>query len=141
PVDNKGLLVVGNYGSGKSHLMGVVSTIAEHHESSKHLRHPEVSEKAKKIEGKFKVIRLETGAVEMPFRDIICQGLEKGLGQMGIDYSFPSADQVPNNKDMLFEMMDLFHEKYPDKGLLLVVDELLDYLRGRKEQELTLDLG
>src|SRR5699024_7141643 len=60
---------------------------------------------------------------------------------MGINYSFPSADQVTNNKDMLFEMMELFHNQYPDKGLMLVIDELLDYLRGRKEQELTLDLG
>ena len=29
PVDNKGLLVVGNYGTGKSHLMSVVSSLAE----------------------------------------------------------------------------------------------------------------
>src|SRR3989339_1327604 len=28
PVDNKGLLVVGNYGTGKSHLMSVVSSLA-----------------------------------------------------------------------------------------------------------------
>ena len=60
---------------------------------------------------------------------------------MGIDYTFPAADQVTNNKEMFYEMMELFHEQYPDKGLLLVIDELLDYLRGRKEQDLTLDLG
>ncbi len=29
PVDNKGLLVVGNYGTGKSHLMSVISALAE----------------------------------------------------------------------------------------------------------------
>jgi hypothetical protein len=28
PADNKGLLVVGNYGTGKSHLMSVVSSLA-----------------------------------------------------------------------------------------------------------------
>jgi len=28
-VDNRGMLIVGNYGSGKSHLMSVVSTLAE----------------------------------------------------------------------------------------------------------------
>jgi len=37
--------------------------------------------------------------------------------------------------------MAAFHEKYPDHGLLLVVDELLDYLRSRKDQELILDLS
>src|SRR5260370_17827678 len=29
PSDNKGLMVVGNYGTGKSHLMSVLSAIAE----------------------------------------------------------------------------------------------------------------
>ncbi len=37
--------------------------------------------------------------------------------------------------------MAKFNEKYPDKGLLLVCDELLDYLRARKQQEIVLDLG
>ena len=29
PQDNKGLLVVGTYGTGKSHLMSVISSVAE----------------------------------------------------------------------------------------------------------------
>ncbi|GAE27480.1 exonuclease SbcC [Halalkalibacter wakoensis JCM 9140] len=140
-VDNKGTLIVGNYGTGKSHLMSVISTIAEQDGSSQYINNKRVAEKAKEIEGKFKVIRTEIGAVEMTLRDIICNVLQKELDKLDIDYTFPKADAVTNNKDMLFEMMDLFHEEYPDQGLLLVVDELLDYLRSRKEQDLTLDLG
>lgn len=140
-IDNRGMLIVGNYGSGKSHLMSVVSTVAELERSSQYLQYDKVSEKAKEIEGKFKVIRAEFGAVTMSLRDIICRHLETGLENMGIDYSFPPADQVTNNKDMLYEMMDLFNEKYPNQGLLLVIDELLDYLRSRDEMQLTLDLG
>src|SRR5690625_4879661 len=140
-VDNKGLLIVGNYGSGKSHLMSVISTIAEMEGATNYIKNVAVAEKAKEIEGKFKVIRQELGAVTMSLRDIICQHLEDGLSEMGIDYTFPSVAEVTNNKDMLFEMMELFHEEYPEQGLMLVIDELLDYLRGRKEQELTLDLG
>jgi hypothetical protein len=38
-------------------------------------------------------------------------------------------------------MMEKFTEVYPEQGLLLlVVDELLDYLHTRKDQELILDL-
>ncbi len=37
--------------------------------------------------------------------------------------------------------MGEFNEKYPEHGLLLVVDELLDYLRSRNQQEIILDLG
>ena len=38
-------------------------------------------------------------------------------------------------------MMGKFGEVFPEHGLLLVVDELLDYLRTRKDQELILDLN
>ena len=38
PADNKGLLVVGNYGTGKSHLMSVISSIAEHSDLITHLK-------------------------------------------------------------------------------------------------------
>jgi Family of unknown function (DUF6079) len=39
------------------------------------------------------------------------------------------------------EMRASFHEQYPDHGLLLVVDELLDYPCTRSDHELILDLN
>ena len=38
PQDNKGLLVVGNYGTGKSHLMSVLSAVAERADLASTLR-------------------------------------------------------------------------------------------------------
>src|SRR5574337_1751435 len=38
PMDNKGLLVVGNYGTGKSHLMSVISALAESGDLAMHLK-------------------------------------------------------------------------------------------------------
>jgi hypothetical protein len=61
PVDNKGLLVVGNYGTGKSHLMSVISAIAENTELSPHLSDRNVAKAAQKIGGRFKVVRTEIG--------------------------------------------------------------------------------
>lgn len=139
--DNKGLLIVGNYGTGKSHLMSVISTIAEREGASGHIQHTVVAEIAKEIEGRFKVIRLEIGSVGTSLRDILCSSIEDGLAEMDVNFNFPDFDKITNNKDSLEEMMGLFNERYPNHGLLVVVDELLDYLRGRKEQELTLDLG
>ena len=43
PADNKGLLIVGNYGTGKSHLMSVLSALAEHAELASALTHPVVA--------------------------------------------------------------------------------------------------
>src|SRR5512142_640175 len=44
PADNKGLLVVGNYGTGKSHLMAVLSAVAEHQELAPLLRNSGVAD-------------------------------------------------------------------------------------------------
>jgi hypothetical protein len=141
PVDNKGLLVVGNYGTGKSHLMSVISAICEHADLRTHLGDAQVAQAARAIAGKFKVVRTEIGATTMTLRDILTGELEEALTAMGVTYTFPDAGEVVSNKRALEAMMTAFHQKYPDHGLLLVVDELLDYLRTRKDQELILDLS
>lgn len=141
PTDNKGLLVVGNYGTGKSHLMSVISGLAENPDLAASLSNSEVADATGKIGGRFMVVRTEIGATTMSLRDILVAELEEHLADMGVSYSFPSADQVSNNKRSFEEMMTAFHQEFPDHGLLLVVDELLDYLRTRKDQELILDLN
>ena len=141
PTDNKGLLVVGNYGTGKSHLMSMVSALAENDELVSHVNDKNVLAAAGSIGGRFKVVRTEIGATTMSLRDILAAELEEHLSAIGVSFSFPSTDQVPNNKGVFEEMMAAFHQEYPDHGLLLVVDELLDYLRTRKDQELILDLN
>ena len=141
PADNKGLMVVGNYGTGKSHLMSVLSTIAEDVSTLPLLRSKSVATAAQRIAGKFKVIRVEIGAVTMSLRDILTAEIEEHLSKFGIQYTFPSVSTVPNNKRAFEEMMARFHDKFADQGLLVVVDELLDYLRSRKDQEIVLDLS
>ena len=141
PTDNKGLLIVGNYGTGKSHLMSVISAVAENAGLTASLSNADAASAARKIGGRFKVVRTEIGATTMSLRDIVAAELEDHLAAIGVVYSFPSTDRIPGNKRSFEEMMTAFHQLYPDYGLLLVVDELLDYLRSRKDQELILDLN
>jgi hypothetical protein len=139
-VDHKGILIVGNYGTGKSHLMSVLSLVAEDAAYAPALRHPQVVKAAKAIAGKFKVHRIEIAASQMSLREIVTQELQHFLAEQGVIYTFPPADKVVNNKGAFEEMMAAFAEVHPKHGVLLVVDELLDYLRSRKDHELILDL-
>jgi hypothetical protein len=141
PADNKGVLVVGNYGTGKSHLLSLISGLAEYSEMTTVVKNKNVAKAANAISGKFKVVRLEIPATKKSLRNIICGRLEDFMAKEGLSFSFPADNQVDSNKDDLSNMMVLFNEKYPDHGLLLVVDELLDYLRSRKQHDLILDLG
>lgn len=139
-VDHKGVLVVGNYGTGKSHLMSVLSLVAEDASYVPMIHHPQVAEAAKAIAGRFKVQRIEISS-QMSLRDIITQQLEVFLEKHGVSYSFPPADKVVNNKAAFEEMMSAFSEVHPNQGVLLVVDEFLEFLRSRKDHELVLDLS
>ena len=141
PVDNKGLLVVGNYGTGKSHLMSVVSSLAADASLLEGLKNDGVRDAASQIAGRFKVIRTEIGATTMSLRDILVAELEEHLEKLGVEYVFPEAGTITSHKRAFEDMMAKFGEVFPEHGLLLVVDELLDYLRTRKDQELILDLN
>ncbi|MEJ5241100.1 MAG: DUF6079 family protein [Anaerolineales bacterium] len=141
PANNKGILIVGNYGTGKSHLMSVLSAVAEFPELQQEVRHPEVARAMESIAGKFKVWRTELGGVTRSLRDILLGELEKALQKWGTPYHFPPAEHLTNHKDVLVQAVATLQEKYPGQGLLLVVDELLDYLRTREERALILDLA
>lgn len=141
PGDNKAILTVANYGTGKTHLMSVISGVAEHGDLVDLLTNEDARDALTPIAGKFRVIRSEIGATTMSLRDIVCSEIEKGLAGLGVTYSFPDLSQVTNTKDSLVDTMVEFEKVHPDRALLFVLDELLDYLRGRKDAELIQDLA
>ena len=130
PADNRGLLIVGNYGTGKSHLMSVITAVAEHAELLGKLEHDAARKSAAQIAGRFKVARAEIGSTQMSLRDIVVAVLEEFLESLGVAYRFPPATQVINSKASFEDMMAAFEVKHPGMGVLLAVDELLDFLRG-----------
>jgi ABC-type molybdenum transport system ATPase subunit/photorepair protein PhrA len=94
PADNKGILVVGNYGSGKSHLMSVISSIAEREDLAGLVTNPIVAKAAAKIAGKFKVVRTEIGTTTMSLREIVVAELEQHLADIGVSYTSPPPTRL-----------------------------------------------
>jgi len=140
-VDNKGVLLVGNYGTGKSHLMSVISAIALDAGNLAHLQNQSFAENAKIVAGRFEVLRIEIGAVTTPLREIIFSKVQQDFKIRDLSFDYPSAAGIANNKETILKMMQVFGSKYPDKGYLFVVDEFLDFLGGKDERSVRLDLG
>ena len=139
-VDNKGVLIVGNYGTGKSHLMSVISSVATDEDNLQYLQNKNFAEEMKCIAGKFEVLRIEIGGVTMPLREIIFGFIEEDFQQRGIPFEMPDWANVKDNKKIIKDVMMNFETKYPDKGYLIVVDEFLSYLSSRDERQIVLDL-
>ena len=113
PVDNKGLLIVGNYGTGKSHLMSVISSLAEDAsmQDALHQDQADVRDAFRPITGRFQVIRTEIGATTMSLRDILLSELEENLEKMGVKYyGFPETGTISGHKRAFEDMMDQFGE-------------------------------
>lgn len=139
-VDNKGVLVVGNYGTGKSHLMSVISSVAKDADNLQYLQNKKFAKEMECIAGKFEVLRIEIGGVTMSIREILFGFIEDDFAVRGIDFEVPDFDTVRDNKKLIRDMMLAFSKKYPDKGYLIVVDEFLSYLTSRDERQIVLDL-
>ncbi len=139
-VDNKGVLVIGNYGTGKSHLMSVIAAVANDASNLEHLQNKKFADAMKPIAGKFEILRIEIGGVTMSLREILFGFIQEDFDERGIDYEVPDFSSVRDNKKLIKDMMMAFNEKYTDKGYLIVVDEFLSYLTLRSPRQIVLDL-
>lgn len=130
--ETKGIQIVGNYGTGKSHLMSLSSIIAENSNYLPLLQSEKAKEWLRTIAGKYMVYRFELGN-NQELWEVITYKIDSALQAWGVDYSI-SNDTIPRTYSEKLElMMDAFEKKYPDKGFMLVVDEMLAYLKGRCE--------
>lgn len=139
-VDNKGVLVVGNYGTGKSHLMSVISAVANDADNLSHLQNKRFAEDMKVIAGKFEVLRIEIGGVQMSLAEILCGYIQDDFKARGIGFTMPDLKTVRDNKQLITDIMQAFASKYGQRGYLIVVDEFFSYLSSRDERQIVLDL-
>ena len=141
PADQKGLLVVGNYGTGKSHLMSVISLLAQDAKYLGDVRHPKVAESAAEDR------RSLQGPSDRDFEPDVSARHRRSRTRSVIwlpsVWISNSRRQILSSitKNRLEKMMEAFAERFPDHGLLLVVDEFLEFLRSRKGGDLIYDLS
>ena len=140
-VDNKGVLIVGNYGTGKSHLMSVIAAIATDADALAYVQNKKFGKDMEIVAGKFEVLRLKVDGLTMPLREVILAEIEDDFANRGIAYTVPDLDNVRDNARLIKEVMQAFQSKYSDKGYLIVIDELLSYLTSRDERQIVLDLA
>ena len=61
------------------------------------------------------------------------------MGKEGIDFTF-DKDSNFSWKELIQQMMSEFETRFPNKHFLIVIDELLEYLKGRNPTALNNDL-
>lgn len=125
-----GLQIVGNYGTGKSHLMSLFTLVAEDASYLDLLNNEKAKKALSNIAGKYKVHRFEMGNTQELW-DIVCYQLDLFLANNGVDYSISEDKSLDSYYVKLRKMMGAFESAYPNHGLMIVIDEMLSYLKGR----------
>lgn len=128
-----GLQIVGDFGTGKSHLMSLFSLIAEDESLLPLVKNENARKVLGVIAGKYKIIRFEMGSTDELW-NIVCDQIDDAFSSWDIDYSI-ATDNKGMYKDRLNKMMAVFEEKFPGKGLMIVIDEMLEYLKGRASDD------
>ena len=136
--EQKGISVVGSFGTGKSHLMSVISSVAEDADLLQYVHNDKIKQDFEAFAGKYKVLRFEVGTTK-PLYELVCYRIENFLNSINVDFHY-NPDSKDTYKEQLQQMMAAFEEVYPDKYLLIVIDELLEYLRSRSAMEVNGDL-
>lgn len=139
--EGKGVLIVGNYGTGKSHLMSFLSILAENDTYLSYVQSPEWREKLGAIAGSYKVKRCQIAASLRNLYEIVAEELTVLGKQSGFEFVFKDLRNITNVKHEFSRFMEAFEKACPGKGVLLIIDELLHYLQSRNAQDLVLDLS
>ena len=128
--DTYGLQIVGNYGTGKSHLMSLFSLVAENADYLPLVQSDCARQVLGNIAGKYMIIRFELGNDDELW-NIVAYQVDRQFKEWGINFSLAAEPKEKSYTERLSLMMAHFEETFSDKGLMIVIDEMLSYLKGR----------
>jgi len=137
---HKAVQVIGGYGSGKSHLLAFIISILTDKNVRSFIQSEKVREAAENINRDFVLVHweLQPNDVDLSayFYDRIEQQLEENYG---IRYEFPE-NEVVDHKKRIIDVVQAIKSQEPTRGLIVVVDEISDFLKQKDKEKITRDV-
>lgn len=140
PEKNISVDVIGNYGTGKSHLLTFLSLILSNPEMVQYIQDDELKEEFASIDKEFLVVKYELPGQDISLEDIFFYRVKKQLLEnYGIDLSDINVDEK-DPKELVEEIILKIKEIYPNKGLIVIFDEYSDFLNSKESFKQNRDL-
>jgi hypothetical protein len=136
---HKAAQIIGGYGSGKSHLLGFIISILTDKDLRDYIQNEKVKEAAQNIDRNFILIHWELQPNDVALSDYFYDRIELQLkDKYDIDYSFPGVGL--DHKKNIMELIAFLKKDDPSRELVVVVDEISDFLKQKEKEKITRDV-
>jgi len=138
---HKANTVIGNYGSGKSHLIGFLISLVEDPSLADSLQNARIKKAVGKLSRKFFSVKFELQAGQVGLKQWF-YGKTKQQLKAKYCVDIPTFDpQIDfDDKENIKEILSIIKKKDPSIGLLVVIDEISDFLSSKQQQDMKADL-
>lgn len=140
PEKNTSVDVIGNYGTGKSHLLTFLSLILSNPEMVQYIQDEDIKNEFSRLDNEFLVVKYELPGQDISLEKVFLYRVKKQLKEnYDVDISSINTDEK-DPKELVEEILLKIKEKYPNKGLIVIFDEYSDFLKSKESFKQNRDL-
>ena len=142
PERNTSVNVIGNYGTGKSHLLSFLSIILSNPEMVQYIQDEEIKDAFSSLNKEFLVVKYELPGLDKSLSEIFFYRVRKQLKEnYGIEIrNIDLETEEKDPKELVEEILIEIKEVEPNKGLIVIFDEYSDFLKSKESYKQNLDL-
>ncbi len=139
---HKSIQIIGGYGSGKSHLLAWIVSLLENNELTDDISDDSVKESFQKsLTRDFAVVQFELQPGASALSDFFFDRVEEQLkDKLDIDVPQRDTSRAEDFKRDIKHIIDAVKSKNPKMGLVVVIDEISDFLKQKSQQQIHRDM-
>ncbi|NSW83904.1 MAG: hypothetical protein HPY90_11660 [Syntrophothermus sp.] len=137
---HKAAQIIGGYGSGKSHLLAFIISLLTEPKLAQYVQNERVRQAVEDLKRDFAVIHWELQPNDVSLSEYFYDQLEIQLAEKyGIAVSLPTSGVIDHKKTIL-QVLERVKEDNPARGLVVVIDEISDFLKLKSKEKLNHDV-
>lgn len=141
--DNISINVIGNYGTGKSHLLAFISLILSKPELIDYIQSERIKNEFAYLNRDFLVVKYELPAIKhKSLASIFFYRVKKQLEEIyGIELRDIDIEKDEKDaKELVEEILFRIKDKFPTNGLIVIFDEFSDFIKQKSSEDRQFDL-
>lgn len=139
---HKSMNVIGDYGTGKSHLLAFISLVLQDKDLTDLVQDEQVRKALESVDREYTIVQFELPATqEISLAEIFYDQLQDQLkNKYGIEVRGFDIKREYDHKTYMEEIVSTIKKKDPSLGLMIIIDEVSDFMKQKKKHDMHFDL-